>query len=44
MNVFVKIIWGLVNPGIFASVASTWEDVMQASVPAVIVIPISGFI
>ena len=37
MNTLVKIIWGLVNPDMFASMADTLEDVMQASVPGVIV-------
>ncbi|KAJ2906907.1 hypothetical protein MKZ38_009770 [Zalerion maritima] len=36
MNNLVGIIWGLVNPELFAAVADTLEDVMQASVPGVI--------
>jgi len=38
MNTFVKIVWGLVNPEMFASMADTLEDVMQASVPGIIVL------
>ena len=37
MNTLLKIIWGLVNPEMFASMADTLEDVMQASVPGIIV-------
>jgi len=36
MNTLIGIVWGLVNPDMFASVADTLEDVMQASVPGVI--------
>lgn len=36
MNTFLKLVWGLVNPDMFAAVADTLEDVMQASVPGVI--------
>lgn len=36
MNSFLKIIWRLVNPELFAGVVDTLEDVMQASVPKVI--------
>ncbi|KAK5944500.1 hypothetical protein PMZ80_003782 [Knufia obscura] len=36
MNSFLGIVWGLINPDMFAAVADTLEDVMQASVPAVI--------
>ncbi|KAI1364973.1 hypothetical protein F5Y08DRAFT_305513 [Xylaria arbuscula] len=36
MNSLLGIIWGLVNPEMFASVADTLEDVMQASVPGII--------
>lgn len=36
MNTFIGIVWGLVNPDMFQSVADTLEDVMQASVPGVI--------
>jgi Ca2+-dependent lipid-binding protein len=37
MNSLVRIVWGLVNPDMFASMADTLEDVMQASVPSIIV-------
>ncbi|PGH36871.1 hypothetical protein GX50_00329 [[Emmonsia] crescens] len=36
MNTFLSILWGLLNPDMFASVADTIEDVMQASVPGII--------
>jgi Ca2+-dependent lipid-binding protein len=36
MNTFLGVIWGLIDPDMFASVADTLEDVMQASVPGVI--------
>lgn len=36
MNTLLSIVWGLIDPEIFASVADTLEDVMGASVPAVI--------
>lgn len=36
MNTFMGIVWGLVNPDMFQSVADTLEDVMQASVPGII--------
>lgn len=36
MNTLLGIVWGLINPDMFASVADTLEDVMQASVPGVI--------
>ncbi|KAH7311667.1 hypothetical protein B0I35DRAFT_357579 [Stachybotrys elegans] len=36
MNTMLGIIWGLVNPEMFAAVADTLEDVMAASVPGVI--------
>jgi len=36
MNTLLGIVWGLVNPDMFQSVADTLEDVMQASVPAII--------
>lgn len=39
MNNLLKIIWGLVNPDMFVSMADTLEDVMQASVPGIIVRP-----
>ncbi|KAG4437792.1 hypothetical protein IFR05_006727 [Cadophora sp. M221] len=36
MNTFLGVMWGLIDPDIFASVADTLEDVMQASVPGVV--------
>ncbi|KAI1811716.1 C2 domain-containing protein [Poronia punctata] len=36
MNSLLGIVWGLVNPDMFASVADMLEDVMQASVPGII--------
>lgn len=36
LNTVVGLIWGLINPDMFAAVADTLEDVMQASVPGVI--------
>lgn len=36
MNTLLSIVWGLIDPEMFASVADTLEDVMGASVPAVI--------
>ncbi|KAM5348642.1 hypothetical protein ACJ41O_008466 [Fusarium nematophilum] len=36
MNTMLGIMWGLVNPEMFAAVADTLEDVMAASVPGVI--------
>ncbi len=36
MNTLLGIMWGLINPDMFVSVADTLEDVMQASVPSVI--------
>jgi len=36
MNTLVGIVWGLVNPDMFAAIGDTLEDVMQASVPGVI--------
>ncbi|KIX06317.1 uncharacterized protein Z518_04292 [Rhinocladiella mackenziei CBS 650.93] len=36
MNTFLGVVWGLINPEMFAAVADTLEDVMQASVPNVI--------
>ncbi|KAL9082833.1 MAG: hypothetical protein Q9159_006164 [Coniocarpon cinnabarinum] len=36
MNTFLSVAWGLINPEMFASVADTLEDVMQASVPGII--------
>jgi Ca2+-dependent lipid-binding protein len=36
MNTLLGVIWGLINPDMFASLADTLEDVMQASVPGII--------
>ena len=36
MNTFLAVAWGLINPEMFAAVADTLEDVMQASVPGII--------
>lgn len=36
MNTLLSIVWGLINPDMFAAVADTLEDVMGASVPSVI--------
>ncbi|EFX06372.1 c2 domain containing protein [Grosmannia clavigera kw1407] len=36
LNSAVSLVWGLANPDMFSTVADTLEDVMQASVPAVI--------
>lgn len=36
MNTFMSVVWGLINPDMFAAVADTLEDVMQASVPGII--------
>ena len=36
MNKLLGIVWGLLDPDMFASVADTLEDVMSASVPGVI--------
>jgi Ca2+-dependent lipid-binding protein len=36
MNSFLAILWGLLNPDLFGSVADTIEDIMQASLPGVI--------
>ncbi|KAF5667621.1 transmembrane transporter [Fusarium heterosporum] len=36
MNTMLGIMWGLINPEMFAGVADTLEDVMAASVPGVI--------
>lgn len=32
----MSVVWGLINPDMFAAVADTLEDVMQASVPGII--------
>lgn len=37
MNSLVGIVWNLINPEMFAAMADTLEDVMQASVPQTIV-------
>ncbi|KHN97769.1 meiotically up-regulated protein [Metarhizium album ARSEF 1941] len=36
MNTMIGIVWGLINPEMFAAVADTLEDVMQASVPGIV--------
>jgi Ca2+-dependent lipid-binding protein len=36
LNTLIGVVWGLIDPDMFASVADTLEDVMQASVPGVI--------
>lgn len=36
MNTLLGVVWGLIDPDMFASVADTLEDVMQASVPGII--------
>ncbi|KFA79777.1 hypothetical protein S40288_00656 [Stachybotrys chartarum IBT 40288] len=36
MNTMLGIVWGLINPEMFAAVADTLEDVMAASVPGII--------
>ena len=36
MNTLLGVVWGLINPDMFAGVADTLEDVMKASVPGVI--------
>lgn len=36
LNSALALVWGLINPDMFAGVADTLEDVMQASVPGVI--------
>ncbi|RMZ84994.1 hypothetical protein DV738_g320, partial [Chaetothyriales sp. CBS 135597] len=36
INTFLGVVWRLLNPDMFAAVADTIEDVMQASVPSVI--------
>lgn len=37
MNSLVGIVWGLINPDMFAAMADTLEDVMQASVPPALI-------
>jgi len=36
LNTFLGVMWGLIDPEMFAGVADTLEDVMQASVPGII--------
>ncbi|KAH8903973.1 hypothetical protein BR93DRAFT_940140 [Coniochaeta sp. PMI_546] len=36
LNTAIGLIWGLINPDMFAPLADTLEDVMQASVPGII--------
>ncbi|KAK1761112.1 putative meiotically up-regulated protein [Echria macrotheca] len=36
LNTALGLIWGLINPEMFAAVADTLEDVMQASIPGVV--------
>jgi Ca2+-dependent lipid-binding protein len=36
MNTALGVVWGLINPEMFAGVADTLEDVMVASVPGII--------
>ena len=36
MNTLLSLVWGLINPDMFAGVADTLEDVMKASVPTAI--------
>lgn len=36
LNSALALVWGLINPDMFAGVADTLEDVMQASVPGVV--------
>lgn len=36
MNTAIGLIWALINPDMFISVADTLEDVMQASLPGII--------
>lgn len=36
MNSFLGVMWGLIDPDMFASMADMLEDIMQASVPGVI--------
>lgn len=37
MNSLMKIVWNLINPEMFAAMADTLEDVMQASVPPALI-------
>ncbi|KAG5938542.1 hypothetical protein E4U59_003698 [Claviceps monticola] len=36
LNTMIGLMWGLINPEMFASVADTLEDVMAASVPSIV--------
>ncbi|OAA44286.1 meiotically up-regulated protein [Metarhizium rileyi] len=36
MNTMIGLMWGLINPEMFVSIADTLEDVMQASVPGIV--------
>ncbi|KAI9656082.1 MAG: hypothetical protein M1829_000437 [Trizodia sp. TS-e1964] len=36
LNALMGIVWGLINPEMFVSVADTLEDVMQASLPGIV--------
>ncbi|KAG6233364.1 hypothetical protein E4U26_002362 [Claviceps purpurea] len=36
LNTMIGLMWGLINPEMFASVADTLEDVMAASVPGIV--------
>ncbi|KAG5979294.1 hypothetical protein E4U55_005324 [Claviceps digitariae] len=36
MNTMIGLMWGLINPEMFASIADTLEDVMAASVPGIV--------
>ncbi|KAL1900887.1 hypothetical protein Sste5346_001948 [Sporothrix stenoceras] len=36
LNSALALVWGLINPDMFAGVADTLEDIMQASVPGVV--------
>ncbi|KAL2073399.1 hypothetical protein VTL71DRAFT_10723 [Oculimacula yallundae] len=36
MNTFLGVMWGLIDPDMFITIADTLEDIMQASVPSVI--------
>ncbi|KAH7419655.1 C2 domain protein [Cadophora sp. MPI-SDFR-AT-0126] len=37
MNSLIGVVWGLINPEMFAAMADTLEDVMQASVPPALI-------
>jgi len=36
MNIFLSVMWGLIDHDLFTSVAETLEDVMRALIPGVI--------